>query len=97
MSHLDVDRVICQSFTKYYRFCNYLAVRSNTDEELECKGPWIKLHRACYKFEKNQKSWDDAQTDCEQDGGKLVSIGSVAEFVSLSSVVLDTFVLCLVY
>ena len=51
------------------------------NDESECSSPWKKVHRICMKFVKQQKSFSDAKVYCENEGGHLLSITSVAKKV----------------
>ncbi|XP_041357140.1 adhesion G protein-coupled receptor L4-like isoform X2 [Gigantopelta aegis] len=48
-------------------------------EDIECTGQWTKVHRGCYKFDTEKKTWDEAKAACQEDGGDLTSIASMAE------------------
>ncbi|KAK3577482.1 hypothetical protein CHS0354_026429 [Potamilus streckersoni] len=51
-----------------------------SQEEMECTGHWLLIHRSCYKFVTfPQKSWEDAQKSCAEEGANLLSIGSAEE------------------
>ncbi|XP_064605139.1 adhesion G protein-coupled receptor L3-like [Liolophura sinensis] len=47
-------------------------------------GDWIQVHRGCYCFELEQKTWLEAKQECQNRGGFLLSIGSVAELENIS-------------
>ncbi|KAL3868657.1 hypothetical protein ACJMK2_041435 [Sinanodonta woodiana] len=51
-----------------------------SQDDMECTGQWLLIHRSCYKFVTfPQKSWEDAQNSCAEEGANLISIGSVEE------------------
>ncbi|XP_033737458.1 adhesion G protein-coupled receptor L3-like [Pecten maximus] len=50
---------------------------------MRCPKPWVKVHRACYKFVKEYETWDSATAKCLEDGANLASIGSMAEKIKM--------------
>ncbi|XP_071348975.1 macrophage mannose receptor 1-like isoform X1 [Trachinotus anak] len=44
-----------------------------------CSSPWIPYNGHCFHLNRDQKTWSEAQTECRNDGGDLVSIHNVEE------------------
>ncbi|XP_035491562.2 macrophage mannose receptor 1 isoform X1 [Scophthalmus maximus] len=44
-----------------------------------CPSPWIPYNHHCFHLNRNQKTWSDAQRECRNEGGDLVSIRNVED------------------
>uniref|UniRef100_A0A7N9AS74 Mannose receptor, C type 1b n=1 Tax=Mastacembelus armatus TaxID=205130 RepID=A0A7N9AS74_9TELE len=44
-----------------------------------CSKPWIPYNGHCFYLDRTQKTWSDAQSQCRNQGGDLVSIHNVEE------------------
>uniref|UniRef100_A0A8C9WWP9 Mannose receptor, C type 1b n=1 Tax=Sander lucioperca TaxID=283035 RepID=A0A8C9WWP9_SANLU len=44
-----------------------------------CSRPWIPYNGHCFHLNRTQKTWDDAQRECRNEGGDLVSIHNVED------------------
>ncbi|XP_073347649.1 macrophage mannose receptor 1-like [Pagrus major] len=44
-----------------------------------CSTPWIPYNGHCFRLDRTQKTWSDAQRECRNRGGDLVSIHNVEE------------------
>ncbi|XP_042352885.1 macrophage mannose receptor 1-like isoform X2 [Plectropomus leopardus] len=44
-----------------------------------CSRPWIPYNGHCFHLNRTQKTWSDAQQECRNEGGDLVSIHNVEE------------------
>ncbi|XP_075954227.1 macrophage mannose receptor 1-like [Anarhichas minor] len=44
-----------------------------------CSRPWIPYNGHCFHLNRTQKTWSDAQRECRNEGGDLVSIRNVEE------------------
>ena len=54
--------------------------------DAHCPNGWVAVtDMLCYMAQTTQRSFDAAQSVCQKDGGKLVSVWSKAEFKSLKS------------
>lgn len=48
-------------------------------ETTVCSRPWIPYNGHCFYINRTQKTWPDAQENCRNEGGDLVSIHNVED------------------
>ncbi|XP_013404137.1 asialoglycoprotein receptor 1-like [Lingula anatina] len=51
----------------------------NDSNDIQCASGFEKFQRSCYKFVREEKTWQQAQNDCRTMGANLVSIKSWEE------------------
>lgn len=74
---LGTEQLHCQDFHSVHKISMFSTF--SVAETGFCSSPWILYNGHCFYLNRTERTWSDAQRECRNSGGDLVSIRNVED------------------